>query len=347
MWAVCGINGQTNAPFLGYDVFRSRPIQSTLSGGRNIAEALSISALETETGVSRATIHFYVREGLLPRPQKTAASRALYTQDHVALLQRIAEMKQAGYSLKEIRSTLADDLARAERSQIDLAGQESERVRRAILRVATEEFATKGYKGTHVATIVRRLGITSQVFYSHFPSKLQLFVESFSTFLDWNMADVEHKVKESNDPGERLMLRLIADARANEFGSQVLAQINAEPSHSGPEKRTMAEQAWRGVVGTIVDEFESLRKPGDPPLPVSLELLAYSMLGAHHNASMRASWDNRYSRADVLRLHLWLWLTVMAAISREVDIGSRLPRYEDLVQEIAARRPDTPPALDQ
>lgn len=308
---------------------------------------MSISALETETGVSRATIHFYVREGLLPQPQKTAASRALYTEDHVALLHRITELKQAGLALKEIRSNLASDLALAEKSQVDLAGQENQRVRRAILRVATEEFATKGYKRTHVATIVRRLSITSQVFYSHFPSKLQLFVESFSTFLDWNMADVEHEVKESDDPGERLMLRLIADARANEFGSQVLAQISAEPSHSGADKRRMAEQAWAGVVGTIVNEFEGLREPGDPPLPVSLELLAYSMLGAHHNASMRASWDSRYSRADVLRLHLWLWLAVMAAISGEVDIGSRLPHYEDLIAEVAARKPDTPPALDE
>jgi len=315
--------------------------------GPEIAEALTISTLERETGVPRATIHFYVREGLLPRPQKTAASRALYAEDHVILLRRIGELKQAGHSLKQIRRALADDLAEAERNQVDLAGQENDRVRRAILRVATEEFATKGYRSTHVATIVRRLGITSQVFYSHFPSKLQLFAESFSTFLDWNMAYVEPKVRESDDPAQRLMWRLTANVRANEFGSQVLAQINAEPSHSGADKRRMAEQAWAGVVSTIVGEFQSLRQSGDPPLPVSLELLAYSMLGAHHNASMRASWDSRYTLADVLRLHLWLWLAVTAAITGEVDINSRIDHYERLVQEVAARNPETPPALDE
>ncbi len=317
-------------------------------GGRTgIAEALTISGVEKESGVPRATIHFYVREGLLPRPQKTAASRALYARDHVTLLRRIGELKQEGLSLKEIREALAEDLARAETSRVDLAGRQSDRMHRSILRVATEEFATNGYNGTHVGTIVRRLGITSQVFYSHFPSKLQLFVESFSTFLEWNLAFVEETVEKSEDPAERLMWRLIADARANEFGSQVLAQINSEPSANGTDKRTLAEQAWAGVVGTIVAEFERIRQPAGAAVPVDLELLAYSMLGAHHNASMRASWDEQYSRADVLRLHLWLWLAIMAALSGEIDVESRLSAYEDLIQEVAGRRPETPPALDE
>ena len=167
----------------------------------DITEALSISALERETGVSRSTIHFYVREGLLPQPQKTAASRALYTEDHARLLRRIRELKQAGHSLGDIRRRLADDIARAGDSYADLATQESDRIHRAILRVATEEFATKGYKETHIATITRTLGITSQVFYGHFPSKLQLFVESFRTFLSWNLAFVEPQLMESQDLG--------------------------------------------------------------------------------------------------------------------------------------------------
>lgn len=309
---------------------------------------MTISGLERRTGVSRSTIHFYVREGLLPRPQKTAASRAFYSQDHVELLQKIDDLKRGGRSLSEIRDLLGEDLIRAQERGVDLVGQESDRIHRTILRVATEEFAEKGYERTHVADIIRKSGVTPQVFYSHFPSKLQLLAESFHTFISWNLAYVEPRVQATSDPGERLLWRLFADARANVFGSDVLSRISSEGVGDGRNgKVRLAEQAWAGVVRQIIMDFEGARAPGSPSPAISLELLSYSMLGAHHNASMRASWDEHFSRADLLRVHLWLWLAVMAAMSGEVDVDSRLARYEDLIREVAAREPETPPALEE
>ena len=67
------------------------------------------------------------------------------------------------------------------------------------------------------------------------------------------------------------------------------------------------------------------------------------MIGALHNTVFSASWDDKHDRADILRLHLWTWLALLAAISGEVDIDSRLARYEELVQEMAAREPQAPP----
>jgi DNA-binding transcriptional MerR regulator len=340
--------GQETIPLIAYHCPRSAVEENQEpEEGLDIAEALSISALEKETGVSRSTIHFYLREGLLPQPQKTAASRALYTQDHVRLLLRIRELKRAGHSLGDIRRSLADDIARAGDNHEDLAAQESDRIRRAILRLATEEFATKGYKETHIATITRTLGITSQVFYSHFPGKLQLFVESFRTFLSWNLAFVEPKLMGSQDPGERLLWRLLADYRATEFGSQVMAQIDSESSLSEADKHRLSEQAWDDVVARIKMDFEGARHPGSPPPAISLDLLCFSLIGAHHTASMRASWDERFAKADTLRVHLWLWLAVLAAMGGEIDVDSRVARYEELIQEVAGRKPETPPALDE
>jgi AcrR family transcriptional regulator len=283
----------------------------------------------------------------LPRPQKTAASRSLYSEDHVELLRKVQQLKRDGRSLTEIKVALDEDLIRAQESGIDLAARENDRIHRTILRVATEEFASKGYEQTHVATIIRRSGVTPQVFYSHFPSKLQLLVESFHTFLSWNLAYVESKLLASSDSGERLLWRLIADHRANEFGSDVLSRISSEGGNGKTDRLKLAEQAWAGVVRQIVLDFESVRAPGSAPPAISLELLSYSLLGAHHNASMRASWDEQFSRADLLRVHLWLWLAVMAAMSGEVDIDSRIVRYEDLIQEVAARDPETPPAVEE
>ena len=46
----------------------------------------------------------------------------------------------------------------------------------------------------------------------------------------------------------------------------------------------------------------SVRKPGSLPLPVSEELLAYSMIGAHRSATMRATWDDKFKAEDLVKI---------------------------------------------
>ena len=211
--------------------------------------------------------------------------------------------------------------------------------------MATERFAADGYEQTRVADIVRTLGITPQVFYNHFPSKLQLLVESFNTFISWNLAYVEPEAAESSDPGERLLRRLAADYRTSEFGADVMSRIRSEPSDDRADKLKLAERAWDGIARQIQTDFETAVPPGSPPPPIPLELLAHSMIGAQHNASARASWDQRFSRADVLRTHLWLWSAVTAALSGNTGIRDQVARYEGLIREIAAREPENPPPI--
>jgi AcrR family transcriptional regulator len=291
--------------------------------------------------MSRSAIHFYLREGLLPQPQKTAVNRSLYTEDHIALLGKIAELKAGGHSLAAIKAAVRDDVVRASSTEIDLAGQESERVRRTIVRVATEEFMRSGYRQTRVATIIRKAGVTSQAFYAYFPSKGKLLVESFRTFMEWNLAFFEQGLAERADVGERLLWRLHADSRANQLGSEVLTLVDSEPDGES-DLAQHVEQAWEQVVRPVIAEFEGLRKPGSQP-PVSLELLAYSLIGALHNAELRTTWDDRFTREDVFGTHLWLYLAVTAAMSGEVDIDGRFARYKDLIREIAALPPESPP----
>jgi AcrR family transcriptional regulator/predicted DNA-binding transcriptional regulator AlpA len=315
--------------------------QNEVEGAASIAEVLTISGLMRRTGMSRSAIHFYLREGLLPQPQKTAVNRSLYTEDHIGLLHKIAELKASGHTLTEIKAAVRDDVARAAGADVDLAGQQNERVRQAILRVATEEFMRNGYRQTRVATIIRKAGVTSQAFYSQFPSKSQLLVESFRTFMEWNLAFFEPKLADRADVGERVLWRLHADFLANQLGSEVLSLVQSEPAE-GTDLALHVEQAWEPVVRRVTAEWESMRRPGSPP-PVSLELLAYSLIGALHNAALRTTWDDKYDRADLLGAHLWLYLALLAAMSGEVDIDSRLAQYKDLIREIAAREPESPP----
>ncbi len=311
-----------------------------------IVKALTISVLERATGAARSTIHYYIREGLLPQPAKTAASRSLYSEHHVELLKRIGELKNAGRSLAEIKRELEHTLDKANRSGVDLAAQEYERTHKAIRRVATQEFMTKGYKQTHVAAIIRKAGVTPHVFYAHFPSKRRLLIECFNTFIKWNVADREPDLAKTSDFGERLLTNLIGDLRIRALGADVVALIRSEGTHRESDLRKPVEEAFEAIVGPMLADFKAMRPTGSAEVPVPEELLAYSLMGAMDNTHMRASWDNKYTRSDLLRTHLWLYLAIQAALSREVDIDSRLARYENLIQAVAARDLDSPPVLE-
>ncbi len=114
------------------------------------------------------------------------------------------------------------------------------------------------------------------------------------------------------------------------------------PRGRGPDRSyRFSPDSAAGALGAS-GEFESVLKPGATPA-VSLELLAYSMLGAMHNASLRASWDETFSREDLLAAHLWLYLAALAGLSGQVDIDSQMAHYKELIQQIAAQAPESPP----
>lgn len=298
------------------------------------------------TGVPRTSIHFYLRQGLLPQPQKTAANRSLYTDDHVRLLKSIKNLQKAGLSLAEIKAEISDELARINERDADLVDRENERMRKTILRVATQEFMQHGYDQARVADIIRKAGVSTQVFYHFFPSKAELLVESFKTFVSWNVAYVEGDGdRQRPDPGEWIIRAMLADARANELGSAVLALIRKEVPN-GMEYSRLVEQAWAPIMNQIIKRLEEALKPGVAP-PVPLELLAYSMLGAHHNTCLRASWDDQYSREQVFATHLWLWLKVLDALGEQEDPDPHLVRYGELIRAMAIRKPESPPAVDE
>lgn len=59
--------------------------------------------LEKLTNMTRATINFYIKEGVLPSPKKTAKNMAYYDEDFVKKLKIIEAMKNENYSLNQIK----------------------------------------------------------------------------------------------------------------------------------------------------------------------------------------------------------------------------------------------------
>jgi len=77
---------------------------------------MRMAELAKTSGVARETIHFYLREGLLPRPEKGGRTVAYYGDEHLARLRTIRRLREEKYlPLAVIRRLLESPAATAER----------------------------------------------------------------------------------------------------------------------------------------------------------------------------------------------------------------------------------------
>jgi len=72
----------------------------------------TIGTLAASCGVSRDTVRFYEREGLLPRPRRTAARYRVYNDNDEARLHFIRRAQAIGLTLEDIRGLLRQHDAR-------------------------------------------------------------------------------------------------------------------------------------------------------------------------------------------------------------------------------------------
>ncbi len=70
---------------------------------------IKIGRIVAETGVTRATVHHYVKEGLLPEPEKTSRNMALYDADCIERVLLIKGLQQRfRRSLAEVKTLLEE-----------------------------------------------------------------------------------------------------------------------------------------------------------------------------------------------------------------------------------------------
>lgn len=151
---------------------------------------LSMAALVERSGVSAATIRFYLAQGLLPPPERRAANRFNYDERHVELLLLIRLLRERRHlSLPAIRELipelLPDLVGRPEGGvfrpemwrQLLSAERGSERgVARRIVDEALSAFSAEGYFEVSIDDVCRAAGIAKGSFYRHFASKEELLL---------------------------------------------------------------------------------------------------------------------------------------------------------------------------
>ncbi|MGB7433539.1 MAG: MerR family transcriptional regulator [Ahrensia sp.] len=65
-----------------------------------------ISKASELSGVAIETIRYYEREGITPKPDRTAAGRRVYDSDTVARLRFVKRCRELGFSISDIRALL-------------------------------------------------------------------------------------------------------------------------------------------------------------------------------------------------------------------------------------------------
>jgi AcrR family transcriptional regulator len=306
--------------------------------------ALAIGELETESGVSRSTIYYYVRAGLLPPAQKSSPTRAIYTDDHVELLDEVRRLKQAGLDIKAIREQLQHRVHSASQNGEDLVARQGEETRRAILRTAAREFARNGYRQTRIADIIAELGITPQVLYSHFRTKRDLFAASYRACLEASMGVIEPSLAEETDPASHLVWRMLGDYGMRALNPDLL-YLARDAAYDDPETTRELRKAHEHILGNQERDLARVRKgPDDPPL--SDELMSYGLFGAFQTMRMRATWDERFSRSDVMWNNIAMFLAVLALYDGTLDVEGLKRRYADLIDDVAAMRPPVIPGFE-
>jgi AcrR family transcriptional regulator len=146
----------------------------------------TMADLVARTGVPAATIHHYLRSGLLPRPKKVAPNRFTYDERHVRALKLVRTLRdRRGLALPMIKRIMPELLQletteafRPEMWDRALAPRLSRRRRlpsARLLDVALDAFSRRGYDGVNVDEICRAARIAKGSFYRHYRSKEELF----------------------------------------------------------------------------------------------------------------------------------------------------------------------------
>ena len=307
--------------------------------------ALTIGDLERLSGVPRSTIYYYVRAGLLPPAQKSSPTRALYTDDHLELLQEIGRLKQQGLDLNAIRDELRHRVVAASENGADLVAWQGEETRRAILRTAAREFSRNGYRQTRIADIIAKLGITPQVLYSHYPTKRDLFAACFREYLEGMMEAIEAQLRDEPDLAVHHVWRMHGDYGCRAFNPDLI-YLTRDAAYDDPETTKQLRGAYEQVLLGPQGDLERLRQGPDDP-PISDELMSFALFGAFQTMRMRASWDDRFTRKDVMWTNIALLTTVLGLYEGKLDVVALKQRYESLIDEVCTLEPPVPPGFEE
>lgn len=238
---------------------------------------MKISELSVFSNTPVTTIRYYILEGLLPAPLKTAKTMAYYTGEHLDRILEIQKLKSKNVSLKMIKEKLAGEINQSSVLMED-SGELLTSTREDIVRISVQLFRQKGYDAVKISDIAGSAGIGKGTFYQYFKNKEELFFECLENiFLDIGK-DVPEIQAETNAL-KRLRIRGFHFYQNLMHMIDMLNIARRASLINKPEYKEKLENALFNFVEPIRKEIEMVLEQRNSPLKNST-LVAYLLMGA-------------------------------------------------------------------
>jgi AcrR family transcriptional regulator len=253
----------------------------------------TIAELVSLTAVPPATVHYYLRHGLLPQPKRVAPNRFVYDERHVRALRLVRMLReQRGLPLPMIRRIMpelsrleAEEAFRPEMWDRALAPRISRRPSPSVrlLEVAKDAFARRGYGEVNVDDICRAARIAKGSFYRHYRSKEELFLAAAESLADEVAARFLEAVAEEGIPADDAGQTLagLLEPRLPVFVELLARSIQERPGYPEAARRIfgrLATQVGRALTGPGSPEERGMRLVGAAATAIVAQTLAPSAL---------------------------------------------------------------------
>lgn len=191
------------------------------------------------------------------------------------------------------------------------------KTRQRIMRVATQEFASRGYDGARVDDIMRLSKVSKNLIYHYFGSKEQLFIAVLETAYQGMHAHQMTWPLDVASPIDGIRKLVQSTFQYWRDSPEFIGLLNSENFHKGKHLRMskLSKAGFSGLLGNIANLLKQGEKSGDFRAGVDpVELyISISALAYHYSS-------NRYTLSYLMDRKL----------STESEIKARVQHIEEL-----------------
>lgn len=249
------------------------------------------SDLERITGVSRSTIHSYIKKGILSEPVRTGKTMAYYSTMHLDELEEIQDLKKDGYPLSTIK-TIMEERRKAKNSLPKQQANPNE-IREKVIEKATELFSSKGYRKTEMKDIAKESGVSVNTLHLYFEDKQKIFLECAEKVLDAMLSDIQAEVVEEQDPLQKLIKTSVLVLKSYPHFLEILDSIdNMVVEYPSFEEK--GREIYRRAASIVKDELEQYLEAANLQIDVDEMLVSYILIGmvkTFRNVSLLFNYD--------------------------------------------------------
>jgi TetR/AcrR family transcriptional regulator, transcriptional repressor for nem operon len=236
---------------------------------------MKISELSAFSNTPVTTIRYYILEGLLPKPLKTAKTMAYYSEEHLNRILEIQKLKNEDVPLSIIKKKfLASNLSVMKEDSGELLTM----TRDEIVRIGVQLFRQKGYDAVKISDIASNANIGKGTFYQYFRNKEELFFECLENIFLEIGKDVP-EIQAETDALKRLRIRAFHFYKNLMHMIDMLNIARRASLVNKPQYKEKVEKAIFNFIEPIRREIEIVLEQRNSPLKNST-LVSYLLMGA-------------------------------------------------------------------